>query len=284
MKIMNVRQTIVIYEDDSNSLLETIRNATEKGMCLSGADLHGVDLRNADLRGLVLRNANLSKADFYNANLTGAELFQSDLSGCELSTARLVSANLQEANLSKALLCAAELFETNLNRADLSEADLRGADLREANLFGAKLFKTELTGVNLAGAYLHRAIFDDVRHLDLIFAKLNIIPEGDIIGWKKARSKLNGIDIVVKLLIPKGVRRTNATGRKCRSESAIDIGHFTIHGVKLDDEHTAISNHDAEFEYHVGRTVKCDNWDENRWEECSGGIHWFISRVEAENY
>jgi len=30
--------------------------------------------------------------------------------------------------------------------------------------------------------------------------------------------------------------------------------------------------------------VKCDKWDKERFNECSGGIHFFITREEAENY
>ena len=30
--------------------------------------------------------------------------------------------------------------------------------------------------------------------------------------------------------------------------------------------------------------IKPDSWDNNRWDECSNGIHFFITRLEAENY
>ena len=28
----------------------------------------------------------------------------------------------------------------------------------------------------------------------------------------------------------------------------------------------------------------CHEWDDNRWNECSGGIHFFVNRIDAENY
>ena len=44
------------------------------------------------------------------------------------------------------------------------------------------------------------------------------------------------------------------------------------------------SNHDANFVYKIGETKTIDNFDNNRWNECSTGIHFFITRKEAVNY
>jgi len=44
------------------------------------------------------------------------------------------------------------------------------------------------------------------------------------------------------------------------------------------------SSRDAEMFYRAGETVRPDSWDENRWNECSHGIHFFITRAEAEAY
>ncbi len=36
--------------------------------------------------------------------------------------------------------------------------------------------------------------------------------------------------------------------------------------------------------YRKGKTVEPDGWDEDRWDVCSHGIHFFLTRIEAENY
>ena len=36
--------------------------------------------------------------------------------------------------------------------------------------------------------------------------------------------------------------------------------------------------------YKVGKIVSSDSWDDNRWDECSHGIHFFITRDEAVRY
>ena len=45
-----------------------------------------------------------------------------------------------------------------------------------------------------------------------------------------------------------------------------------------------ISTYDDKTEYRKGATVTCNKWEEDRWVECGGGIHFFITRIEAEQY
>lgn len=44
------------------------------------------------------------------------------------------------------------------------------------------------------------------------------------------------------------------------------------------------SNYDKTFIYEIGKTVKVDDFDDDRWNECSTGIHFFLTREEAESY
>jgi hypothetical protein len=100
----------------------------------------------------------------------------------------------------------------------------------------------------------------------------SVLPdEGDIIGWKKCDK-----NIIVKLLIRNGTPRSNATGRKCRSERA-----EVLEVIGADE---AISKHDTLAIYRKGEIVVCDKWDDRWWVECGGGIHFFITREEAKNY
>ena len=166
------------------------------------------------------------------------------------------------ANLRGADLSDANLRDADLRDADLRGADLRGADLRGANLRGADLRDADLRGANLRGA-------KNIPEITL--AQTLITPEGDIIGWKKCMS-----GVIVKLLIPSEAKRHNATGRKCRSQFA-DV-------LEVIGSDVGVSQHDGKTEYRVGQRVTCDNWCEDRFDECSGGIHFFITRAEAEDY
>ena len=155
-------------------------------------------------------------------------------------------------------------------RANLSGADLSRANLSRANLSGADLSRANLFGANLSGADLSIA-----KNIDMADAITRILPEGEIIGWKKCKEG------IVRLLIPMAAKRSNSTGRKCRAEWAIDMQHFDSKGETFDDFH---GTYDPKFVYHVGQEIRPDKFDDNRWEECSNGIHFFITRWEAENY
>jgi len=176
----------------------------------------------------------------------------------------------------------AEWIEINKTKnVDLSGAYLECADLRGANLEGANLRGAYLRGAYLRGAYLRGAYLEgadlygaDLRGADLSEyqkAMLSILPDGDIIGWKKCEN-----DVIVKLRIPSNARRSNSTGRKCRAEFAEVL--------EVIGAEEGVSTYDQNVKYRVGETVKCDEWNDDRWVVCGGGIHFFITRAEAEHY
>ena len=179
------------------------------------------------------------------ANLRGANLSSANLWGANLSSANLSSANLWGANLSSADLSNANLSSANLSSADLSNANLWGADLR-----GAKDIKIPIA-----------------------------CPEkGSFTAFKKASR-----GYIVELRIPEDARRCSATSRKCRCDKA-DVISIT----KLDGEDAGISqissDRDSNFIYEVGKRVEVHDFDEDRFNECSTGIHFFITRQEAVDY
>ena len=132
----------------------------------------------------------------------------------------------------------------NLSNADLSNADLSDADLR---------------GVNLRGARLRGA-----RGL----AQFAITPAGALTGYKKLAD-----GNISTLEIPRAAGRVNAYGsRKCRAEFAIVVAG------------EGVSQHDRKTAYRVGETVRPDSYDPDPRVECSHGIHFFLTREEAEEY
>ena len=146
--------------------------------------------------------------------------------------------------------------------ADLYGANLCGADLRGANLYGANLYGANLYGANLYGA----------KNASLAFAIIQFIPEeGAFIGWKKCQ---NGV--IVKLSIPEDAKRSHGTERKCRA-SKVEV-------VEVIGGEVGISMRDNKTVYRKGDTVVSDSFDENRWEVCAPGIHFFLTKAEAENY
>ena len=201
------------------------------------------------------------------ANLRGANLY-----GVDLREANLYGANLREANLR-----GANLREANLYGADLYGADLYGANLREANLYGANLREANLRGANLREANLYEA---NLRGADLYGIQGGYMAcptDGSFIGWKKASG------YIVKLQIPEDARRSSAGGEKCRCDKAFVAEIQNTDGTKADIE-AIHSNHDNNFVYAVGATVEVSDFDDDRWNECAPGIHFFIDRRAAVEY
>ena len=193
------------------------------------------------------------------------------------SCANLFGANLRGANLSDADLRCANLFGANLRGANLSDADLRCANLRDADLRGANLSDADLRNADLCRADLCEASIDQMMwNIYTVFYPLQCPESGSYIGYKKASG------LVVELEIPADARRSSATSRKCRASKAKVLSITDINGNPAGGQ--VKSNYDPNFVYAIGETVEVTDFDDNRWNECSTGIHHFITRAEAVIY
>ena len=171
-------------------------------------------------------------------------------------------ANLRSIYLRFADLRFTDLRFADLRGTDLKNADLRGADLSDANLRGADLRGTDLTSIE--------------TNMSTIGYNLACPEKGSFIGYKKA----NGC--IVELLILEDSKRSSATTMKCRCDKAkvLDIEDIKT-GLKVQ---VVRSNYDFNFVYKVGEIVSVENFDNNRWDECSTGIHFFVNKENALNY
>jgi translation initiation factor IF-1 len=133
--------------------------------------------------------------------------------------------------------------------ADLRGIDLRGTDLRRADLRRANLCNADLRGAK-------------------INYPMRCPGSGEYIGYKKCNDNK-----IVTLLIPAYAKRSSATSGKCRASY-----------VKVVEGDGVTNSHGPETIYKTGEVVYPDSWDDNRWNECSNGIHHFMTREEAENW
>jgi len=138
-------------------------------------------------------------------------------------------------------------------RANLSDADLSDADLSDADLSDAENVQYPI-----------------------------VCPErGSFIGFKKAKSE-DFDPVIVELLILEDAKRSSATTRKCRCSKTKVLSITSLD--EKENYNKAMSNYAINFIYEVGKIVEVDDFDENRWNECSAGIHFFITRQEAVDY
>ena len=170
-------------------------------------------------------------------------------------------ADLSDADLSGANLCGANLCDANLRNANLYGADLCGANLRNADLCGADLCGAKNTDKTAWDAYT-------------AFYPLQCPETGSFIGYKKAADK------IVILEICADAKRSSATSRKCRCSKAKVLSITNLDGSESGLTEVR-SDYSKKFVYCVGEIAEAPDFDENRWNECTAGIHFFITRGEA---
>ena len=124
--------------------------------------------------------------------------------------------------------------------------------------------------------------YADLRSADLSYAEniphihMACPTDGAFIGWKKVKG------LLIQLDIPSDAKRSSATSNKCRCDKAMVL---SITNIENGESINKIDNDDyAHTEYVVGQMVFPDSWDENRFNECSHGIHFFIDKQDAIDY
>lgn len=133
----------------------------------------------------------------------------------------------------------------------------------------------DLRGAYLRGAYLRGADLRGAKNIPYI--PIACPTHGEFIAWKKVDG------LIIKLKIPADAKRCSATRSKCRCDKAEVLAIERIDG--SDSCLTEITNYNyARCVYKVGEMVYPDSFDDDRWNECSHGIHFFVDRGEAERW
>ena len=122
---------------------------------------------------------------------------------------------------------------------------------------------------NLRGADLYGANLRGAKGKLIEYRRGKILTE-DIIGYKKCRH-----DVIITLLIPRGAIVYSINGNKCRTNRAKVIG--------IDGADRAYSKYNG-MSYYVGDEFTIYNFNCEYNEDCGAGIHFFMSKEEAENY
>ena len=217
-----------------------------------------IDFRHANFYGADFGGANFNGADFHCANFNGA-----DFGGANFNGADFYGADFRHANFYGADFRCADFHWADFHCADFRCADFGDASFRCANFYGADLVHADFRDANLGSAD-----FGDTALCPRCPA------EGSFVGFKKIAGK------IVKLQITERAKRSSATTHKCRCSEArvisIDDGRMS--------EITNRTSCIPPLTYAVGKLVRPDSFDDDRWNECSHGIHFFISRHDAEMY
>lgn len=214
---------------------------------------------------------NLADRDFTSRWFNRVTFAGSNLQGASFAHARLFNCSFNYADLTRTNFSRAICFGCTFADAKFDETNFSSADLIRP-FFSGDISGAQLGDITPNSYSLENASFKDGTEAKLFAARMTIVPEGDIVGWKKCCD-----DVIVKLLIPKRAKRSSAGGRKCRASYARVLQVF---GAK-----TGVSLYDERVTYTKGKLIKPKNgFDTNRFDECAPGIHFFLTREEAEAY
>lgn len=206
-----------------------------------------------------------------------ANLRCANLENADLEYVNLKYADLKYANLSNTDLSNADLRYTNLRCVDLRYTDLRYTNLSHADLSYSNLSNANLSNANLSNADLSSANLKDIKtNIHTIGYNLACPEKGSFIGYKKASGCL------IELLILEDAKRSSASTAKCRCDKAKVL---EIRDIKTGKKVNKVnSDYNVNFIYEVGEIIHVDDFDNNRWNECSTGIHFFVNKENAINY
>ena len=211
--------------------------------------------------------------DYQNREFTQLDVRGQDLSNSQFQNSRFEAvdfsgANLQGADFTNVLCRNCRFTGADLSNSRLIGADLQGCDLSQVRLSGANLYTAMLAKANLTG------VTADER---TAFFHLRCPETGAFLAYKKC------FDFrIVQLLIPADAKRSSATNVTCRCDKAKVL---TIKSVDRSETYVeAVSYVDENFVYTVGDTIEAGNYDEDRWADSTGGIHFFMTRAEALGY
>lgn len=211
--------------------------------------------------------------DFTNLILENMDLENFNLSDMDFSHSNFIGVNLSNVNF-----CSSQLVNVLLD-----DCDLQNSNLKNANLERASLRRANLTGVDISGARLYAAVLENAILDDIIFDdntknfRIHCPEKGAFIAYKKGLNNL-----IVKLLIPSDARRVSSTMNCCRCDKAKVLEIKNFEGTKFFDE--AWSTVAEGFCYKLGEWVYAENFNEDRWYDSTGGIHFWMTEEEAKAY
>lgn len=228
-----------------------------RNMLVHDFKVPGVTLVDADFRSFDCIRGNFSDTIFSQATFTGSNLRFVDFNQAVFDACRFFNVLFVDCNFERA-----DIYHSHFHNCTFMRCNFRLAELTDA--------------------FFDISEFVDVS--DPPYIPMACPDNGAFIGWKKAMSIGERKEVIVKLLIPDDAKRSSGLSHKCRCDKAIVLEIQDLDGTSIPDAF-AMSFHNTSFGYSVGRTVTPEEpFDENRFDECASGIHFFVNREEAVRY
>ena len=265
-----------------------------------------------DIDNTLIRDSDFSKAKleycffncgtrFHSTNFTGAFLesckFHGRFSECDFRYSSWDWVKAYESKFEECLFIGVCFRNCNLSRTWFRGCNFLGCSFVDCDIsqahFNCSSSMVKCTFINCDFDRIHLPeLFvpevindsDNVPYIPMVCPD-----EGEIIGYKKAWAVDDGLryPVLVTLRIPADARRSSGFGRKCRCDKATVVKMEWVNQRVYYKPNVTIARSvfDEHFIYTEGKEVKPRNgFCEDRWDVCSGGIHFFMNKREAIEY
>lgn len=210
----------------------------------------------------------LRECEFKDMDLTGWDLSNMDLTLCSFQNVVLNGVDFHDSTVENALFDGCPMHGADFRNANMKTASFRYCDMGECDIRGANLF----------GAVLEYAKKDGiVSDENTQWFRLHCPEKGAFLAYKKCVN-----DRMVQLLVPADAKRTSATLPSCRCSRAKVLTIKSFDFKENFDE--AWSLVDEDFVYKKGQWVEVKDFNEDRWQDSTTGIHFWLTREEAKAY
>jgi len=282
IKLLDINGNILFeHIEENNTIKRTVEAAIK-----AGASLKRINLRGADLTNITLENVDLTQANFTGASLSWATISHVKCTAALFTNAKLVSSIISHSYFTGACFNGAELIKVQYKYTSLRHARFTTAKLNSTIFKLCDCDHSTFDNVDLRHTGFFRTDLDEVD-----FSKAKYEPYipmacpsyGAFIGWKNIHDHKLERSYLVQLLIPEDAKRCSAASNKCRCDKAKVL---SIESLQTHELINSVTNRNQPhvLTYKVGEMVYPDSFDDNRWNECSHGIHFFINKQEAINY
>ena len=230
------------------------------------------------------------KASFNNCNVTYSKFINVSFKDTYFYRLITGTTHFVACNFTRAIMDNFTFEECIFRECDFSKCDMKNITFKGCSFYDCDFRNAELP------PFFHPNTMEGC--VNVPYMPMACPEEGEFIGYKIASSErrlsnfqslirpyynIGPANVLVTLKIPADARRSSAGGRKCRCDKAKVIG-LEFFGKGFEDANVAYSKFDDRFEYRVGEEISVPFFNENRWNECSTGIHFFINRKEALQY
>lgn len=201
-----------------------------------------------------------------------------DLAGWNLGNIDFSLSSFQEVVLDRADLRNSIVENALFDGCSMCHADFRNSRMVTASFRYCDMRKCDIRGADLYGAVLEHADLDEIVSDETTrWFRLHCPEKGAFLAYKKCVN-----DRLVQLLVPADAKRTSATLPSCRCSRAKVLTIKSFDYQESFDE--AWSLVDENFVYRKGQWAEVKDFNEDRWQDSTTGIHIWLTREEAKAY